>query len=26
MVIMLYFGDHPPPHIHIRVAAQVIPA
>jgi Domain of unknown function (DUF4160) len=19
MVVMLYFGDHPPPHVHIRV-------
>ncbi|HEY3866581.1 MAG TPA: DUF4160 domain-containing protein [Solirubrobacteraceae bacterium] len=19
MVIMLYFGDHPPPHVHIRM-------
>jgi hypothetical protein len=19
MIIMLYFGDHPPPHVHIRV-------
>jgi Domain of unknown function (DUF4160) len=22
MVIMLYFGDHPPPHVHVRVGQQ----
>jgi hypothetical protein len=24
MVVMPYFGDHPPPHVHVRVGRRVL--